>query len=110
MTSRGHTGNEETHMTDLQEKVREAVTPSGNGALAERVDRVKQTLTDQAVRRVRDVKRLARKGQFAFEDGVDDVALRVRKNPGKALAIAFAAGTLIGAVMTFTMRRRRTIG
>lgn len=95
-------------MPGIEEKARAGTAPEGNGALAERVNRVKENLTDQAERRLRDVKRMARKGQFALEDRVDDVALQVRRNPGKALAIAFAAGTLMGAVMAFTMRRRRT--
>lgn len=95
-------------MTTTEEKVQESAAPSGNGAIAERVNRVKENLSDQAERRIRDVKRIARRGQFALEDRADEVALRVRKNPGKALAIAFAAGTLAGAVLAFTVRRRRT--
>ena len=84
-------------------------TPMGDGAMVARVNRVKQSLVDQAERRVRDVKRMARKGQFALEDGVDEVALRVRKHPGTSLAVAFAAGTLAGAVVAFSLRRRRTV-
>ena len=93
-------------MPAVEEQVREAAAPAGDGALAARVNRVKQNLADEAERRVRDVKRMARKGKFALEDGVDEVALRVRKNPGQALAIAFAAGALAGALINFAMRRR----
>ena len=96
-------------MPEIEERVREREAADGDGALAERVSRAKENLVEQAERRLRDVKRMARKGQFALEDRVDDVALQVRRNPGKALAIAFAAGTLLGAVTIFTMRRRRPI-
>ena len=94
-------------MSAVEERVREA--PRGDGAMIDRVHRVQQHLIDQAERRVRDVKRLARKGQFALEDGVDEVALQVRRRPGTSLAVAFAVGTLAGAVVAFSLRRRRTV-
>ena len=75
--------------------------------VAERVNRVRENLRSAAESRARDVKRLARKGRFAVEDRIDGVALRVRRNPGTALAIAFAVGSLSGVLAGLMLRRRR---
>lgn len=95
-------------MSAIEGKLAEATMPprAGDGAIAARLNRVKEHLADEAERRVHHVKRMARNGRFAIEDGVGGVTLRVRKNPGKALAIAFAAGTLVGALVNFAVGRR----
>lgn len=101
-------------MPTVELDVEERAEHRGNGGkapaeapIAERVNRVRETLSDAAERKVRDVKRLARKGRFAVEDRIDEAALRVRRNPGAALAIAFAAGSIAGVVAGVMLRRRR---
>lgn len=101
-------------MTTVEEHVEERTERRGNGAkaaakspIAERVNRVRENLSNAAESTARDVKRLARKGQFAVEDRIDEVALRVRRKPGTALAIAFAVGSLSGLFAGLMLRRRR---
>ena len=106
--------DEKTHMPTVEEYAEERTERRGNGGkapakrpMAERVGRVRENLSNAAESKVRDVKRLARKGQFAVEDRIDEVALRVRRNPGTALAIAFAVGSLSGMLAGLMLRRRR---
>lgn len=101
-------------MPTVEEYVEERTERRANGgkapaksAIAERVNRVRENLSNAAESTARDVKRLARKGQFAVEDRVDEVALRVRRNPGTALAIAFAVGSMSGLLAGLLLRRRR---
>ena len=101
-------------MPTVEEYVEERTERRANGGkapakspIAERVNRVRENLSNAAESTARDVKRLARKGQFAVEDRVDEVALRVRRNPGTALAIAFAVGSMSGLLAGLLLRRRR---
>ncbi|HTJ21257.1 MAG TPA: hypothetical protein VL383_02640 [Gemmatimonadaceae bacterium] len=101
-------------MPTVEEYVEERTERRGNGGkapadgpIAERVSRMREHLSDAAERKVRDVKRLARKSQFAVENQIDAAALRVRRNPGTALAIAFAVGSISGVVAGLMLRRRR---
>jgi hypothetical protein len=105
--------DETTHMPTVELNVEERTEHRGNGGkapaegpIAERVSRVRENLSDAAERKVRDVKRLARKGRFAVEDRMDAAALRVRRNPGTALAIAFAVGSITGVIAGLALRRR----
>jgi ABC-type uncharacterized transport system permease subunit len=41
------------------------------------------------------------------ENQIDAAALQVRRNPGTALAIAFAVGSISGVVAGLMLRRRR---
>ena len=106
--------DERTHMPTVEEYVEERTERRGNGAkasptspIAERVSRLRENLSNAAESKARDAKRLARKGRFAVEDRIDEVALRVRRNPGAALAIAFAVGSLSGLLGGLMLRRRR---
>lgn len=101
-------------MPTVEEYVEERTERRGNGGKApaegpitERVNHVRESLGGAAERKVRDLKRLARKGRFAVEDRIDEVALRVRRNPGAALGIAFAVGSLGGLLAGVMLRRRR---
>jgi len=84
------------------EYVRAAYRP-----IAREMNRLRGEIADRAERRAKDARRLARRGKVALDHGIDDVELRIRRNPGAAVAIAFLAGSIATLGMTLFFRRRR---
>ena len=58
---------------------------------------------------MRDARGAVRRGRYAVEDFAGDTALQVRRQPLAAVALAAAAGTLVGCVLGFTLGRRRRV-
>lgn len=49
--------------------------------------------------------RLLKRGRYAVEDGIEEAAHNVKRNPFGALAIAFAAGAVVGFLAPRITRR-----
>ncbi|HVX38764.1 MAG TPA: hypothetical protein VHB25_04245 [Gemmatimonadaceae bacterium] len=77
-----------------------------NRLLDRGVDRVREEMADAAERAMRQTKRAIRRGRHQVERGLDEARVRVRNEPGRALAIAFAAGAVVGALTLVSVTRR----
>lgn len=49
--------------------------------------------------------RLLKRGRFAVEDGVEEAAHAVKRNPFGALAVAFTAGAVLGFLVPRAVKR-----
>lgn len=98
---------ERGHLRERVEPRREMHGRAAYRPFARRLDRAREAVIDRAERRIRDARRMARRGRFAMEDGLDSVALRVRRNPAAAIAIAFAAGAGAALAASLLLRVRR---
>jgi ElaB/YqjD/DUF883 family membrane-anchored ribosome-binding protein len=54
----------------------------------------------------KDAKRAVRKGRYTAEEFVDEAALRVKKEPLKAIGFTLGAGVAIGAVAAWLATRK----
>lgn len=64
-------------------------------------------VADRAKEQLHAARRAARKGMRRAEDAKDGVALEVRRHPFRAVTMAFATGSAIGALVTALIRPRR---
>jgi hypothetical protein len=74
--------------------------------VANRLGHLRDHAMDRAQRTVRDVKRTAKRGQYALEDAADAARLGVRHYPARAVALAFLAGSVATVVAGLALRRR----
>lgn len=76
---------------------------------AERIEKRVNRAKDEFFGKVEDGKiaagRLMKHGRYAVEDGFDEAIHKVKREPVKFLAIAFAAGALCGFMMPRFGRR-----
>ncbi len=78
-------------------------------AAAERIEKQVNKAKAEFVNKVEDSKiaaeRFVKRGRYAMEDGFEEAVHKVKREPFKYLAIAFAAGAFIGFLMPRFGRR-----
>lgn len=53
------------------------------------------------------VERLLEHSRYAVEDGVETAVRQVKRNPVSSVLVAFAAGAIVGLLVTYLGRRNR---
>jgi ElaB/YqjD/DUF883 family membrane-anchored ribosome-binding protein len=81
-------------------------TPSVEEALRE-FSRIKSVVTDAVEEGVEQAVRAIKQGSNAAEDMIHDTRRTVRQKPFQALGIVFAAGVVVGGVLSWIGSRRR---
>jgi hypothetical protein len=81
-----------------------AVEPGSFQTLRRQAERGKDAVTRAVEGGLRDIKRHARRGRYAVEDLTEDVRLRTRRTPLRAIGLAFAAGALAGGLLALLAR------
>jgi ElaB/YqjD/DUF883 family membrane-anchored ribosome-binding protein len=71
------------------------------------VSRIKSLVTDAVEDGVRSAVRAIKHGRYAAEDVIEDAKYTVKKQPFQAMGIVFAAGVLMGCLLTWIASRRR---
>lgn len=95
-TERRTERRENAHRTPIAYRLARATVRDAGAAVA-----------DQAKQQLHAAQRAARKGVRRAEDAADDVALRVRRHPFRAVTMAFAAGSALGAMLVGLARGAR---
>ena len=67
--------------------------------MEKRVNKVKAMVAEAVDDGKLAANRYVKRGQHAFEDGVEEAAHQVKRNPLTSLAIAFAAGAAFGLLV-----------
>jgi ElaB/YqjD/DUF883 family membrane-anchored ribosome-binding protein len=80
--------------------------PIAEDALRE-VSRIKSLVTEAVEDGVRTALRAVKRGRHVAEDAIDDARHSVKQQPLQAIGIVFAAGVLLGSVITWAAARRR---
>jgi ElaB/YqjD/DUF883 family membrane-anchored ribosome-binding protein len=70
------------------------------------VSKIRSTVTEAVDDGVKSAVRAIKQGRDAAEDVIDDARRSVKRNPFKAVGVVFAAGVLIGCVLSLVGRRR----
>jgi len=70
------------------------------------VSRIKSIVTDAVDDGVQSALRAVKQGRDAAEDAVHDARYAIKRNPFQAVGILFAAGVLIGGLITLVTMRR----
>jgi len=108
--------------TAIEEPVKNGIpTPQVNRAcrqdedeaeIARRVERAineaKASISDQLEDVKTSAERLLKHGRYAVEDGLGELTHQIKKHPVGFLGIAFAAGTVLGLLLTQTSRKPDT--
>ena len=63
--------------------------------------RLKSVASNAVEDAVTEAKRFAKRGRYAAEDLIDDAAYRVRRDPFRSVALGFAIGFSLGALMVW---------
>jgi len=71
------------------------------------VSKIKGVVTDAVEDGFQSAMKAVRQGREAAEDAIADARHAVKRNPFEAVGIAFAAGVLLGGIVTFFASRRR---
>lgn len=74
--------------------------------ISREVSRIKSIVTDAVEDGVQSALRAVKQGRDAAEDVVHDARHAIKRNPLQAAGILFAAGVLIGSVITLMTVRR----
>jgi ElaB/YqjD/DUF883 family membrane-anchored ribosome-binding protein len=70
------------------------------------VSRIKSVVTDAVEDGVQTALRAAKQGRDAAEDAIHDARHAIKRNPFQAAGILFAAGVVIGSLVTLVSVRR----
>ena len=70
------------------------------------VSKIRTTVTEAVDDGVKSAVRALKQGRDAAEDVIDDARRTVKRNPLQAVGVVFAAGVLVGCVLTMIGRRR----
>ncbi|MGC1462177.1 MAG: hypothetical protein WA802_08250 [Terracidiphilus sp.] len=70
------------------------------------VSKIRATVAEAVDDGVKSAVRAIRQGRDAAEDVIDDARRSVKRNPLQAMGVVFAAGVLIGCVLSLVGRRR----
>ncbi len=71
------------------------------------VSKIRTIVTDAVEDGVRSASQAIRHGRYAAEDAVEEVKHTVKQRPFQAVGIAFGAGLLAGALLTWIGFRKR---
>jgi ElaB/YqjD/DUF883 family membrane-anchored ribosome-binding protein len=70
------------------------------------VSRIKSVVTDAVEDGVQSALRAVKQGRDAAEDAIHDARYAIKRNPFQAVGILFAAGVLVGSLVTLVSVRR----
>jgi ElaB/YqjD/DUF883 family membrane-anchored ribosome-binding protein len=70
------------------------------------ISRIKSMVTEAVEDGVQSALRAAKQGRHVAEDAVDDARHAIKRNPLQAAGIVFAAGVVIGGLLTLISVRR----
>ena len=74
--------------------------PASVDEVLREVSRIKSVVTDAVDEGVRSALRATKQGRAYAEDKIDDARHAIKRNPLQAAGIVFAAGIVIGSVIT----------
>jgi len=80
--------------------------PASVQDVIDQVSKMKSVITDAVEDGFRTAMNATKQGRRTAEDAVDDARHAVKKNPLEAVAIAFGAGMVTGAIAMWIARRR----
>jgi ElaB/YqjD/DUF883 family membrane-anchored ribosome-binding protein len=70
------------------------------------VSRIKSVITDAVDDGVRSALKAAKQGRDVANDAIHDARYAIKRNPLQAVGIVFAAGVMIGSIVTWLSARR----
>jgi ElaB/YqjD/DUF883 family membrane-anchored ribosome-binding protein len=70
------------------------------------VSRIKSMITDAVDDGVQSAIRAVKQGRDAAGDAIHDARYAIKRNPLQAVGIVFAAGVMIGSIVTWLSARR----
>lgn len=70
------------------------------------IGKIGSTVSDAVEESVRSVSQALRRGRYAAEDAIDEVKHSVKQRPFQAVGMAFGAGVLAGALLSWIGLRR----
>lgn len=71
------------------------------------VSKIRSIVTDAVEDGVRSASRAIRHGRYAAEEVIDQAEHQVKQRPLQAIGLLFAAGMLVGGLLTWIGLRRR---
>jgi ElaB/YqjD/DUF883 family membrane-anchored ribosome-binding protein len=74
--------------------------------ILDEVSRIKSAVTEAVEDGVQSALRTAKQGRDVAEDAIHDARYAIKRNPFQAVGIVFAAGIVIGSLVTLVSARR----
>lgn len=71
------------------------------------ISRIKSAVTEAVEDGVRSAVRAMKHGRYAAEDVIEEAKHTVKQQPLQAMGVVFAAGVMIGSLLTWLATRRR---